>query len=112
MDLSTLKRNLDQKHYTDANGFYEDFQLMINNCVRYNPVGTAVYIAGQDLLKAFSEKWRGVPPLHTPPPSDDEDEESGEFGKFAVLFVCLSACLLLFTTHGIVLNASCLPLSF
>lgn len=74
MDMSTLKKNLDQKVYSDANAFYDDFQLMISNCVRFNPVGTLVYIAGQDLAKAFAEKWRGLPPLHTPPPSDDEEE--------------------------------------
>ena len=75
MDMSTMKRNLDQKAYGDANAFYDDFQLMISNCVRYNPVGTLVYIAGQDLAKAFHEKWRALPPLHTPPPSSDKEEE-------------------------------------
>jgi bromodomain-containing factor 1 len=75
MDLSTLKRNLDQKAYQDANAFYDDFQLMISNCVRFNPVATAVYIAGQDLAKAFNEKWRALPPLRSPPPSSDEEDE-------------------------------------
>ena len=79
MDLSTLKRNLDQKVYQDANAFYDDFQLMISNCVRFNPVSTIVYIAGQDLAKAFNEKWRALPPLRTPPPSsDEEDDEEAE----------------------------------
>jgi thiol-disulfide isomerase/thioredoxin len=75
MDLSTLKRNLDQKVYADANAFYDDFQTMISNCVRFNPVGTIVYIAGQDLSKTFNEKWRGLPPLHTPSLSDGEDDD-------------------------------------
>lgn len=52
MDLSSLKRNLDQKVYQDANAFYDDFQLMISTCVLFNPVSTIVYIAGQDLAKA------------------------------------------------------------
>lgn len=96
MDLSTLKRNLDQKVYADANTFYEDFQLMINNCVRFNPVGTTVYIAGQDLLKTFMEKWRGVPPLHSPPPSDDEDEDEGgpDPSEFPVSYSAASRVLL------------------
>lgn len=75
MDLSTLKRNLDQKTYQDANAFYDDFQLMISNCVRFNPVATIVYIAGQDLAKAFNEKWRALPPLRSPPPSSDEEDD-------------------------------------
>ncbi|KAF8315176.1 Bromodomain-containing protein, partial [Clavulina sp. PMI_390] len=78
MDMSTMKRNLDQKQYSDANAFYDDFQLMISNCVRYNPVGTHVYIAGQDLAKTFNDKWRQLPPLHTPEPSDEEEEEEEE----------------------------------
>lgn len=75
MDLSTLKRNLDQKAYQDANAFYDDFQLMISNCVRFNPVATTVYIAGQDLAKVFNEKWRALPPLRSPPPSSDEEDD-------------------------------------
>lgn len=74
MDLSTLKKNLEQKVYADAGKFYDDFQLMITNCVKFNPVGSVVYIAGQDLAKVFNEKWRALPPLHSPPPSSDEED--------------------------------------
>ena len=75
MDMSTLKKKLENKEYPNANKFYDDFQLMIGNCVRFNPVGTPVYVAGQDLQRVFGEKWRALPPLHTPEPEEEEDDE-------------------------------------
>ncbi|KAF9513687.1 hypothetical protein BS47DRAFT_1362247 [Hydnum rufescens UP504] len=84
MDLSTLKKNLELKLYSDAGKFYDDFQLMISNCVKFNPVGSVVYIAGQDLAKVFNEKWRALPPLHTPPPSSDEEDGGQTAEKEAI----------------------------
>ncbi len=75
MDLSTLKRKLEHKEYPDSSVFLQDWKLMMKNCVTFNPVGTMVYVAGQDMQRVFEEKWKGLPPLHTPPPSEDEDEE-------------------------------------
>ncbi|KAF8338313.1 Bromodomain-containing protein [Cantharellus anzutake] len=75
MDLSTLKRKLEQKEYPNANTFLADWKLMMKNCVAFNPVGTMVYVAGQDMQRVFDEKWKGLPPLHTPPPSSDEEDE-------------------------------------
>ncbi|TEB39309.1 Bromodomain-containing protein [Coprinellus micaceus] len=74
MDLSTMRRKLDNRDYPTAQRFYDDFKLMIKNCMLFNPVGTPVCTAGQELEKVFLEKWRNLPPLR-PVISDDEDDE-------------------------------------
>lgn len=75
MDLSTIRKKLDAGDYDTAQNFYDDFKLMIRNCFTFNPSGTPVNIAGQDLQRLFDEKWRGLPPLQAPEPSEDEEED-------------------------------------
>ncbi|KAH6917622.1 hypothetical protein BKA70DRAFT_1215831 [Coprinopsis sp. MPI-PUGE-AT-0042] len=75
MDLSTMKKKLDNGDYPNPQKFLEDFKLMIRNCMAFNPSGTPVCTAGQQLQKLFDEKWRGLPPLRPPPVSEDEDED-------------------------------------
>ncbi|KAF8213316.1 Bromodomain-containing protein [Mycena galopus ATCC 62051] len=69
MDLSTMRKKLDNHEYTNATKFYDDFKLMIRNCFAFNP-------AGNLLQRLFDEKWQGLPPLHDV--SDDDDEEDEE----------------------------------
>ncbi|KAF7784761.1 hypothetical protein Agabi119p4_926 [Agaricus bisporus var. burnettii] len=76
MDLSTMRRKLDNNEYAAAKDFYSDFKLMIKNCFTFNPVGTPVQIAGADLQRLFEEKWKSLPPLREI--SDSEDEEDSE----------------------------------
>lgn len=73
MDLSTMRKKLDNGDYSTADAFYNDFKLMIRNCMTFNPSGTPVNIAGCELLRLFDEKWRNLPSLR--PQSDEEDEE-------------------------------------
>jgi Bromodomain len=75
MDLSTMKKKLDNGDYPNPQKFLEDFKLMIRNCMAFNPSGTPVCTAGQQLQKLFDEKWRGLPPLRPPPVSEDEDDD-------------------------------------
>ncbi|KAJ2920262.1 hypothetical protein MD484_g55, partial [Candolleomyces efflorescens] len=79
MDLSTMRRKLENQDYATAQQFYNDFKLMIKNCMLFNPVGTPVCSAGQELDRVFDEKWRGLPPLRPVQLSDDEDDgDDGE----------------------------------
>jgi hypothetical protein len=75
MDLTTMRRKLDNGEYATPMKFYEDFRLMIRNCFTYNPIGTIVNQAGIELQRVFDEKWRGLPPLRKPPSEDEEEEE-------------------------------------
>jgi len=74
MDLSTIRRKLDGGEYDTAREFYDDFKLMIRNCFAFNPSGTPVNIAGQELQRLFDEKWKGIPPLRAEESEDEEDE--------------------------------------
>lgn len=57
MDLGTMTGKLDSGEYESANAFKADFQLMIKNCVKFNPDGHPVHIAGKELEKLFERKW-------------------------------------------------------
>ncbi|KAH9487146.1 Bromodomain-containing factor 1 [Psilocybe cubensis] len=78
MDLSTIRKKLDGGEYDTAQNFYDDFKLMIRNCFTFNPSGTPVNLAGQELQKVFDEKWKGLPPLQSQDPSDDEEEDEDD----------------------------------
>ncbi|KAI5123582.1 hypothetical protein M0805_003400 [Coniferiporia weirii] len=76
MDLSTMRKKLENREYPSAIKFYEDFALMVKNCMAFNPVGTPVHAAGVELQRVFEEKWAGLPPLKGQ--SDDEEDEEDE----------------------------------
>ncbi|RXW24743.1 hypothetical protein EST38_g1124 [Candolleomyces aberdarensis] len=79
MDLSTMRRKLENHDYLTAQQFYNDFKLMIKNCMLFNPIGTPVCTAGQELDRLFEEKWRSLPPLR--PVQLSEDEDDGDDGE-------------------------------
>jgi bromodomain-containing factor 1 len=74
MDLSTIRKKLDNGEYEGPQNFYEDFKLMIRNCFNFNPTGTPVNLAGSDLQRLFDEKWKNLPPLRAEDSEEDEDE--------------------------------------
>ncbi|KAJ6604412.1 Bromodomain-containing protein [Mycena vulgaris] len=79
MDLSTMRKKLDNREYPTAQKFYEDFKLMIRNCFAFNPSGTMVNQAGIELQRLFDDKWVNLPPLHeVSEDDDDEDDEESE----------------------------------
>ncbi|KAJ6509291.1 Bromodomain-containing protein [Mycena vitilis] len=75
MDLSTMRKKLENHEYSDATKFYDDFKLMIRNCFAFNPSGTLVNQAGIELQRLFDEKWKSLPPLHEVSEDDDEDDD-------------------------------------
>ncbi|KAI6045133.1 Bromodomain-containing protein [Pisolithus marmoratus] len=73
MDLSTMRRKLENGEYSNATKFFDDFKLMIRNCFAFNPAGTPVNQAGIELQRLFDEKWKNLPPLQEA--SEEEEEE-------------------------------------
>ena len=78
MDLSTMRKKFDSGEYPTADKFHDDFKLMIRNCFTFNPSGTPVNLAGQELQRLFDEKWKNLPPLVAAEPSDDEEDVDDE----------------------------------
>lgn len=75
MDLSTIRKKLDNHEYPTAQKFHDDFKLMIRNCFAFNPLGTPVNQAGVELQRVFDEKWKNLPALREPSEDDDDEEE-------------------------------------
>ncbi|KAF5382911.1 hypothetical protein D9757_006322 [Collybiopsis confluens] len=78
MDLSTMRRKIENHEYPSASSFYDDFKLMIRNCFTFNPAGTPVNQSGQELQRVFDEKWKSLPTEPLSDEDEDEDEEDSE----------------------------------
>ena len=93
-----MRKKLEAGEYPNPEKFKDDFELMIRNCMAFNPSGTIVHDAGVGLDKIFKMKWAAMPPLRPPQQSEDEEEEEEEeedddatrmcFPSFAVDSVC------------------------
>ena len=59
MDLGTMAQKLKGGQYAKASEFKKDFDLVISNCLQFNPAGHAVRDMGIQLQRAFEELWRG-----------------------------------------------------
>ena len=75
MDLSTMKTKLDNKEYADASKFRDDFNLMIQNCLKFNSPGEPVRTCALELQRVLEEKWAALPPLREVSEDEDEEEE-------------------------------------
>ncbi|KAF8454508.1 hypothetical protein BGX38DRAFT_1249365 [Terfezia claveryi] len=89
MDFSTMQNKLKTNQYDNANEFEADMRLMLSNCYKFNPNGTAVHAMGRKLEEVFNKKWAektafiqsqsgSRSPVSASPPPDDEGEMSGE----------------------------------
>ncbi|KAI8811861.1 Bromodomain-containing protein [Cladochytrium replicatum] len=58
MDLSTVRKKLEQGEYGSMDEFQEDIRLMFRNCREFNLKGSEVYEMGVKLEKIFDEKWK------------------------------------------------------
>ena len=79
MDLATMRKKLEGGEYPNAEAFHDDFKLMINNCMKFNPEGTPVNVCGQQLNALFYEKWKNMPQPRSEAASDDDEDEEDDF---------------------------------
>ncbi|PCH33446.1 Bromodomain-containing protein [Wolfiporia cocos MD-104 SS10] len=78
MDLSTIRRKLQDGEYSTPEKFREDFKLMVKNSLMFNPPKNPVHEAGKELDRIFDEKWKQLPPLRSQDMSDDEDDDEDD----------------------------------
>ncbi|KNC99009.1 uncharacterized protein SPPG_05959 [Spizellomyces punctatus DAOM BR117] len=57
MDLSTIKKKLDQNAYSTPAEFQADVRLMLDNAITFNPPDTQVHKDSQALLDIFEKTW-------------------------------------------------------
>ena len=72
-----MRKKLEAGDYLNANTFQADFDLMIKNCMTFNPVGRTVNVtvAALELRKFFYEGWANLPPLKVVVREHEDDEE-------------------------------------
>ncbi|KAL7750612.1 transcription initiation at TATA-containing promoter protein [Sorochytrium milnesiophthora] len=86
VDLSTMKRKLDDNMYLDADAFEEDMQQLLRNCFKFNPPGSQVHAMGQRLQELFRKKWANKPePASAAVVIDDLDDDSDDDGTNALI---------------------------
>ncbi|XP_066065099.1 bromodomain-containing protein 2-like isoform X1 [Chamaea fasciata] len=68
MDLSTIKRKMENRDYRDAQEFAADVRLMFSNCYKYNPPDHDVVAMARKLQDVFEFSYAKMP---------DEPPESG-----------------------------------
>uniref|UniRef100_A0A8U8BKV9 Uncharacterized protein n=1 Tax=Geospiza parvula TaxID=87175 RepID=A0A8U8BKV9_GEOPR len=76
MDLSTIKRKMENRDYRDAQEFAADVRLMFSNCYKYNPPDHDVVAMARKLQDVFEFSYAKMP---------DEPQESGAASASAPL---------------------------
>ncbi|XP_056133383.1 bromodomain testis-specific protein [Lampris incognitus] len=61
MDLSTIRKKMDQRKYMNAQEFAGDVRLMFNNCFKYNPPSHEVVILARKLQDVFEARYVKIP---------------------------------------------------
>ncbi|XP_070279368.1 bromodomain testis-specific protein-like isoform X1 [Myotis yumanensis] len=61
MDLSTIKKRLENKYYVEASECIEDFRTMFSNCYLYNKPGDDVVLMVKALENLFKQKLLQMP---------------------------------------------------
>ncbi|NWU51353.1 BRD2 protein, partial [Dromas ardeola] len=71
MDLSTIKRKMENRDYHDAQEFAADVRLMFSNCYKYNPPDHDVVAMARKLQDVFEFSYAKMPdePQDPSPPS-------------------------------------------
>ncbi|XP_018525518.1 bromodomain testis-specific protein isoform X2 [Lates calcarifer] len=61
MDLSTIRKKMDQRDYANAKEFAADVRLMFSNCYKYNPPSHEVVYMARKLQDIFEARYLKVP---------------------------------------------------
>ncbi|KAG7228651.1 hypothetical protein INR49_008427 [Caranx melampygus] len=61
MDLSTIRKKMDQGEYSNAKEFAADVRLMFSNCYKYNPPSHEVVYMARKLQEVFEARYLKVP---------------------------------------------------
>ncbi|KAM3875790.1 bromodomain testis-specific protein [Diretmus argenteus] len=80
MDLSTIRKKLDQREYTNAREFAADVRLMFSNCYKYNPPLHEVVLMARRLQDVFEVRYLKIPqePESRTAPSRRVDPRKGD----------------------------------
>lgn len=86
MDLSTIRKKMDNREYRKPDQFASDVRLMLHNSFRYNPPDHVVNKCGRKLQEIFEQKYARLPEGSDDTessdasnvPSSESESESGQ----------------------------------
>lgn len=78
MDLSQIKRNIENNKYGSINDAAEDVRLIWKNCMQYNADGSDFYILAQNFSKSFENKFAKLVKEHGTGKSDSKGKNNTE----------------------------------
>jgi hypothetical protein len=81
MDLTTIKKRLENCYYYSAKECIKDFKTMFTNCYVYNKAGEDVVLMGQTLEKVFLNKLQEMPKEEVELPMPPTKGGKGRKGK-------------------------------
>lgn len=61
MSMAVMRQKLDAGKYTDPQAFRADFDQIIWNCNKFNPVGSVAQACAKQLKDVFEKKWKTMP---------------------------------------------------
>ncbi|CCH46128.1 Bromodomain-containing factor 1 [Wickerhamomyces ciferrii] len=67
MDLSTIERKLNANAYAELQEFIDDFNLMVDNCVRFNGAESGIAQMSRNIQASFEKHMLNAPPKDLPP---------------------------------------------
>ncbi|KAK9370793.1 Bromodomain-containing protein [Lipomyces kononenkoae] len=62
MDLSTMEKKLSSSQYSTVDQFVADFDLMIDNCIKFNGAESKIAEMGRSLKSSFERQLKQMPP--------------------------------------------------
>ena len=68
MDLSTIEKKLVAGAYPVVQAVVDDFNLMVDNCVKFNGLDNPVTKMGKNIQATFEKGMKTLPPEQAPPP--------------------------------------------
>ncbi|KAI5964056.1 BDF1 [Candida pseudojiufengensis] len=68
MDLSTLEKKLQVSAYSEISDFIDDFNLMVNNCIKFNGENAGISRMAKNIQAYFEKHMMNAPPKDLPPP--------------------------------------------
>ncbi|KAK4947626.1 transcription initiation at TATA-containing promoter protein [Elasticomyces elasticus] len=71
MDLQTIDHRLKQNQYTSISSFVSDFELIVNNCVRFNGPEHGVTQQARKMQSSFTNQMKNLPSASIEEPSKE-----------------------------------------
>ncbi|XP_067086414.1 bromodomain testis-specific protein isoform X2 [Osmerus mordax] len=78
MDLSTIRKKMENREYSTAQEFAADFRLMFSNCYKYNPPTHEVVAMARKLQDVFEARYLKLPDGLTKSSSPGDRRDRGD----------------------------------